>query len=203
MKGLTELLASLLSPEEIFELEDEYAETFHGENDDASEEVIGDISAEEAEWADAQGDLGVSEFTNKSIDDIKKMLSLPEGDFPFFNRIISDLGALPSQIPGFEELNSNEGPEKEKAEALEAKNLRILSPRWHQYVGLAASVKRFFQGLNVILADGVGVGKTMQSFMMMAYLRHLVVTKAKAPPIGKLNISVIPCRSCADISSLL
>ena len=64
--------------------------------------------------------------------------------------------------------------------------LVALKPMWHQLVGVAAMVRRFFDGKNVILADGVGVGKTMECFMVMCYLRYLHGLKEKEvrPPIG-------------------
>ena len=69
--------------------------------------------------------------------------------------------------------------------------MRPLQPRWHQWVGLAAMVERFFSGSNVLLADGVGVGKTMQAFMVMAYMRYLRVlsegNEPSRPDLGTLR----------------
>ncbi|KAH8114058.1 P-loop containing nucleoside triphosphate hydrolase protein [Phellopilus nigrolimitatus] len=117
------------------------------------------------------------------------MLSLPSKSkasgpvFPFFNPYISDLGLLPRDIPGYYSFTL-----EDEDRALKEEMLRPLEPRWHQYVGLAAMAKHFFNGENVVLADGVGVGKTLQCFMVMSYLRHMKVTEAQRkgvlPPIA-------------------
>lgn len=175
-----EILKTVVTAELIEELEREYELAFFpvATMEDLEMEAEGEV-----DWLDKQGDLGVGEFRERTTEDIKSLLGLPEGPFPFFNKIIHDLGTWPEDIKGFKELN-----EVQDKETLEEHRLRVLQPRWHQYVGLAACVKRFFDGKNVILADGVGVGKTLQCFMMMGYLRHLRITLDKQqslPAIGE------------------
>lgn len=118
----------------------------------------------------------------RSTEELQALLGIQNGTFPFFNSVIHDLGMWPDEIEDFESKNKIE----DETELLKH-GLRNLRPRWHQYVGLAACVKRFFDRKNVILADGVGVGKTMQCLMIMAYLRHLrVVYKQRGlPNIGE------------------
>ena len=41
---------------------------------------------------------------------------------------------------------------------------------------------RWFKGDNVVLADGVGVGKTMQCFMVMAWMQFVSENEGFVPP---------------------
>ncbi|KAG2150754.1 uncharacterized protein EDB93DRAFT_1103448 [Suillus bovinus] len=49
---------------------------------------------------------------------------------------------------------------------------QILSPWWHQLVGILRLIDRFLDGKPVMLMDGVGVGKTMQAVGLIACLAH-------------------------------
>jgi len=145
-------------------------------------------------WLDEDGDVGVTEWKDKTVDDIRAQLGLPSEedmpDFPFLNRHYSPVGKDlvndASDFPGYDPKNTTD----EEAESM---GLLRLKPHWHQWVGLAAMVSRGFEGKNVILADGVGVGKTLQCFMLIAYLRFLegktrVIDEActrPLPPIGE------------------
>lgn len=147
---------------------------------DIPEETLGALD-DEGKWLDKAGDLGVAEFHNLTVDQIKSWLALTTKDFPFLNKIYSEHGDWPVQIKNFYKLN-----DEPVEEELRRRHLAYLEPAWHQYVGLAACVMRFFRGLNGMMADGVGVGKTLQCFLIMNYLRHLIVSKASPPPIGML-----------------
>ena len=162
-------------PDLIADLEDVYAEVFN----DILEDADDSNDAELMESMDAHGELGVAEFTGMSVEQLRKqlMVDLPgmQNSFPFFNEWVSDLGKLPSEIEGFENIS---GDDVEAAENHPDK-LRALQPQWHQLVGLSAIIKRFYSGSNVLLADGVGVGKTMECFMAMAFLRHQRIMQSK------------------------
>ncbi|KAL5476548.1 hypothetical protein ACEPAI_3228 [Sanghuangporus weigelae] len=170
---IRDLLKSMISLEDIEEMERVYAETFKEEEDIPALEQPVDV-----EWFEKGGDIGVAEFREKSLREIRELLGLAELDegapFPFLNKIIHDSGLRPDEIDRFDEWN-----EVKDADKLAKNLMRPFRPRWHQYVGLAAAIKRFFEGKNVLLADGVGVGKTLECFMMMCFLRHLRIAQAK------------------------
>ena len=170
---IRDLLKSMVSLEEIEEMERVYAETFKEEEDLPPLEQPVDV-----EWFEKGGDIGVAEFREKALREMKELLGLVELDedapFPFLNKIMHDSGLRPDEINHFDEWN-----EVKDAHELAKNLMRPFRPRWHQYVGLAAAVKRFIEGKNVLLADGVGVGKTLECFMMMCYLRHLRIAQAK------------------------
>lgn len=157
---------------------------------------------------DDSADLGVSEFKNLSTESLLANLGISPSrrtPFPFLSMIVNDLG---SSYDDSESLNTykellkqapdasldNEQYEEKRKEwdaKLRAEGFSFIWPRWHQLVGLSAIVKRFFEGKNVLLADGVGVGKTLQAFMTMAYLRFLktknmgLSDEAFEPPISE------------------
>ncbi|KAL5476645.1 hypothetical protein ACEPAI_2831 [Sanghuangporus weigelae] len=170
---IRDLLKSMISLEDIEEMERVYAETFKEEEDLPALEQPVDV-----EWFEKGGDIGVAEFREKTLREIREFLGLAELDedapFPFLNKIIHDSGLRPDEITRFDEWN-----EVKDAHELAKNLMRPFRPRWHQYVGLAAAVKRFFEGKNALLADGVGVGKTLECFMMMCFLRHLRIAQAK------------------------
>ena len=183
-KGFDTLLESLNDPEHILLLEKAYIDLFSPDDQTLGDVLEGDGITQD--WLDELGDHGVTEFKSYREPDILRLLGLPPDGppyfFPFCNRVIHDQGDILSLTEAGRELL------KVQDEAvLKQHKAGLLTPRWHQLVGLAACVKRFFRQLNVILADGVGVGKTMQYLMIMAYLRHLNVTNASPPPIGKLT----------------
>ena len=140
---------------------------------------------------DAQGDLGVGKLADKPLKELGRLLGIDTTGykpFPFFETIVSDLGKDPGddtidratyldllkRMPNADELSDDEAAEEFKKwdEELARHMYRRIWPRWHQVVGLVAMVERFFSHRNVLLADGVGVGKTMQAFMAMAFLRY-------------------------------
>lgn len=179
------LFEGMSDPSIIAQLEDDYAETF-SELLEAPEEPEQDLMGE---MDDETGQTGVDEFCKLSTDELRSMLGLNKGHedspvFPFFNAWVSDVGKLPEDIPGFEAINWKD---KTSAEA-SAYKLRELRPQWHQYVGLAAIVKQLRRGNNVLLADGVGVGKTMECLMTVAYMRYLrLLGPALRPEICEMD----------------
>lgn len=184
-KGIEKFLLQLNSPAVIEQVEASYNSYFR------SLEDLEDPEEDLMQWMDGDGDLGVAEMKGLSRDELMAQLGLPvspDWTFPFFNSFISDLGSLPDEVNDFD---SYKAPDDEQ-KALAERNLRRLEPRWHQIVGIAAIVRRVFEGRNVILADGVGVGKTLVCMGLMAYLRHLKIVDPKGekrPKIGKSHKS--------------
>ena len=154
-----------------------------GSLDDGDEELM--------KMLDKDSDLGVGDYQHKSMAELGEMLgidAIQRTAFPYFSTIVSDLSKDPGDLEGdrqqYSDLMSlrpdvSDMDEEEAEEAFAkwdevlAKNFyRRIWPRWHQLVGLTAMLARFYTHKNVLLADGVGVGKTMQAFMAMAYLRY-------------------------------
>lgn len=185
-KGLERIFKDLNDPEIVAQLEDDYADVFlelEAEEEEGQDEVL-------AGAFDDMGDLGVQEFCSKDTAQLRTLLGV-EGrtkgeSFPFFNAWVSDIGRLPETIKGIEELDVT----NEKAGAEHEAKLRPLRPQWHQYVGVCSIIRLFQSGKNVLLADGVGLGKTMETFMVCATLRHirLMLSRNITPPIGELCI---------------
>ena len=157
---------------------------------------------------DDGNDLGVGAWKDMNMDELGDLLSIDASThvvFPFFNVALHDYGTDPSKIDGFAKIKLPALPKRELGdedvarhqeeleeldEDLGSKHMRRLWPRWHQLVGLVAILARFFDGKNVLLADGVGVGKTMQAFMTIAYLRFLRRKSSESgrpviPPFGE------------------
>lgn len=179
-KGLKKILSNLTDERLISQLEEDYLTTF------TNSLSVADIDAElelESLWVDADGDVGVDEFKTKDETELRILLRLPPtGRFPYMNRWRHELGLLPDEIWDFQSFDSND--ELTEAEA-KTKRLVPLNPHWHQFVGVAAAVKRIFNGNNILLADGVGVGKTCEAFMLMSLLRYYRGNQARLN--GKLS----------------
>lgn len=139
------------------------------------EQVLGDIvdlihaceCDEDATIPTLRADLsewngGVDEFSKLTIDGIANRLGFPDGAIPFFNPTQDTLGtADPWSVEGLA--------------AMAAPTAEPLTARWHQYVGVAKIFQNFWQGLNVLLMDDVGVGKTLQAVASIAVYQFYVV----------------------------
>lgn len=195
----------------ISKVEFMYNETLAQFSTDGIECLVGDPDPEGMNPFDRMGDIGVSEFERKDPAELSRMLGFGVdcsgySPFPYFNGVRSELGLIPSKVPDFE--NLNKFPERlppnptfqdvglcktrfdEYDAMLEKHQMQRFVPRWHQFVGLAAILRRLFNGDNVLLADGVGVGKTLQVYMLIAYMRRMFAVeretrKPAVPPFGK------------------
>ena len=151
-------------------LEDAYLSTF-GDGQTLLEFTQEEIE-EPQNWIDQSGDLGVEEFKKLNEKELQCALGIPLGDqdFSYLNRWRHVDGLLPSQISNFSKLNEDRTLTLQQA--LVKHQLLPIKPFWHQLVGAAAAIKRMFNEANVLYADGVGVGKTMQAFLLMCLLRY-------------------------------
>ena len=185
-KGMARFLDLIKDPEAISILEEEYRATF---NSGAMVDESGDASFDR--FLDGFGDLGVAQYARMKYEDLYKRLGLEAfytdeteklkvPTFPFLNLFVSRIGELPEDIEGFTEITANTPPE-----ALDKLYLSELRVRWHQLVGACAVVDRCVDGLNVLLADAVGLGKTLICYLAMSYLRHIRLMRGKNfnPPI--------------------
>ena len=164
-------LCSILKDEDALQkLEDAYLSTF-GDGQTLLEFTQEEIE-EPQNWIDQSGDLGVEEFKKLNEKELRCALGIPLGDqdFPYLNRWRHVDGLLPSQISNFSKLNEDRTLTLQQA--LVKHQLLPIKPFWHQLVGAAAAIKRMFNEANVLYADGVGVGKTMQAFLLMCLLRY-------------------------------
>ena len=168
-KDLEKILETMHDVDTVRELEKAYLETFD-RVDTTSNDILEELEERHSGWIEEGGDIGVEEFWDSSVDELRFLLGISPNDtrFPYFNRLYH--GTIPpSQFKNFERLDADLTlVDDEKLDKLQ---LQRLEPDWHQYVGVAAAFRRMFRGLNVLLADRVGVGKTMQAFMIMSLLR--------------------------------
>lgn len=178
-------MKSLNDPKLIEQLEADYREAFDNDEED---ETVGAIEGQTKDQGFLDGaDLGCDGYLDKNIPWLRQNLGFSsvrkqlEAAWPFFARHLA-----PDGSPAH--LHKDYDPKLTNAE-LEARGFIPVEPHWHQYVGTSAMAERGFDGKNVILADGTGVGKTLQCIMMTAYLRHLAVMQAEnnttMPNIGK------------------
>ncbi|KAL5485573.1 hypothetical protein ACEPAI_6614 [Sanghuangporus weigelae] len=167
-KKLETLLKGIRDEKQILRVEDEYLNLF------GDTTTMAEFAAEldtPVNWVDDDGDLGVEEFKSLDEEQLKALLGIPAGSrFPFLNRWRSVSGDLPADIRDFDDLERDADLTSERAQ--EEYNLLPVEPHWHQYVGVAAAARRFFSNRNVLFADGVGVGKTLQALMIMCLLRY-------------------------------
>ena len=207
---LARLLVQLSDYEEIERVRREYEKYFPSETIEDMPEQYGEEITRNV--LDTDGDLGVGDFqylqtaaicqllaiptttVKKKIEDEDggtRFEEVPDIHFPFFHLYESEFGTPPDpdKVPDHKRWVSYTAEQEEQAR--EEDHLLPLRPRWHQYVGLAACVKAFLLGKNVLLADGIGVGKTMECMMIMAYLRHLAGSQARdkeiSIPLGTCN----------------
>ena len=199
---LTKYLIGLRKTKYIGEIEETYMTALQDGMDTLDDET--DLM----NILDAGGDLGVGDYKDLSMEDLGNMLAVDTTGykpFPSFESIVSDLGKDPGDLesnrltyvdlmkrqPNVDKLDKSElkAAFDEWDKLLAENSYRRIWPRWHQMVGLVAMVRRFFDRKNVLLADGVGVGKTMQAITAMAYLRSCIMSGVKGrnvlPPMGE------------------
>jgi hypothetical protein len=115
---------------------------------------------------DAESDIvidwteGVDEFKELSSHDIFTLLGLSDETIPFFNR---------RQDPyGLHDPWTEEGKEWFD----DVQNGDTLTLRWHQQVGVTKMLMNASAGKPILLMDGVGLGKTIQSTSLIALLAY-------------------------------
>ncbi len=106
---------------------------------------------------------GVEEYQRTGLAEIINMLGLPDAKLPNFNHYEDPNGDVDPWSPAF-------------ADFVKGDQAYPMSPRWHQWVGALAMIKRIMAGIPVMLMDDVGIGKTIQVLMVIAlmqvYRRH-------------------------------
>lgn len=114
---------------------------------------------------------GVEEFASKSMDDLWALLGLQKTKaLPDFNDRI-DVNTH-NYWTDMEYMTENQS------------NLRPLSPRWHQLVGIVKIVLQAFKGEPLMLMDQVGVGKTLQlvgAIVIFTFFRDFYTENKKFP----------------------
>lgn len=184
-KKLERFLLQMKKSSKLWELQETFREIKDGELDE-------DMDPLGMQAFDAEGDIGVEEWKEMSMIRVGVELGLDASGrvaFPNFHSVMSDIGMRPAEIKEFLKIRLPEPPAtqsdddvrdyEERLAQFDAEMqrhpaaLRRFWPHWHQLVGLAAIVKRFFEGSNVLLADGVGIGKTITAFMVASYMRAL------------------------------
>ncbi|EED80799.1 predicted protein [Postia placenta Mad-698-R] len=98
---------------------------------------------------------GVEEYANLTLDEVWDRLGLRD-----------------KVIPGFATLQDPDGTfdawTKQGQAVLKGSKATLLTPRWHQLVGLLKLLDNLFLGKPMLLMDEVGIGKTMQAVGLCA-----------------------------------
>lgn len=136
-----------------------------------------------------EGDLGVEVMSKKTFEELAVLLSFPGGRPGNWNAYVREdgvtawhLGLTPSN-PSV----TRRGPSNTDIEitldmfARGGPGFKPISLLWHQLVGVASIVSTMFFGgrvtlapmSGVLLADGVGVGKTAQVMATIAFLQQV------------------------------
>lgn len=180
-RKLAKLMVNFHDPDTIQDLEKKYTEAFEAERftvDESNPDMMG--------FLDATEDLGVMGYRDTPYEGMCRLLGIQFDsgsqtcEYPFLNKYLSEGGIVPDD----KEAKAVYG--QLTPETCRDMGWSLLQPRWHQLVAVAAMMERFKAGRNVILADGVGVGKTLECCMTMAYLRHLRITQTPNST-GKYN----------------
>ncbi|KAF7416476.1 hypothetical protein PC9H_002742 [Pleurotus ostreatus] len=141
-----------------------------------------------ASFAD-EGDLGVEVMSKKTVDQLCVLLSFAQGRPGNWNGFVRDDGATAWHL-GLTPSNpavTRRGPSNTLNQitldmfARGGPGFKPISLLWHQLVGVAAIVANMFFGdrvtsapmSGVLLADGVGVGKTAQVMATIAFLQQV------------------------------
>lgn len=166
-KPIREALAQLASTTDIQTLALEIHERLLNVQRDPSDAPHLNFDQEPPmEWEE-----GVEEFATKSMDDLWAVLGLQKTKaLPDFNERI--------------DVNTHNYWTDMEYMTANASNLRPLSPRWHQLVGIVKIVFQAFKGEPLMLMDQVGVGKTMQlvgAIVILAFFRDFYVENKRFP----------------------
>jgi hypothetical protein len=157
-KALREALDKLATEKEVKELELLIETTLAAMVPSEDDEVVIDFkdNIDLSDWKS-----GVEEYDQCSENDLWEHLGLSDKKLPFFQtRSDPDAAIDPWSEEGQLWLDNPTSP------------AQILSPRWHQLVGILRLIDRVLNGEPVMLMDGVGVGKTMQAVGLIACLAH-------------------------------
>lgn len=186
------MFENLNDPEEIAKLEEEMFETFHPEQlADAGLLALDDDDGDRPQRFLDICDLGVSTFRTSTVPEMCAMLGVPYAEktgAPFLPFMASFLGPKGEPL----EAVFPDGKPLDDATLL-INGCQRVKAMWHQWVGLCALVERGFKGNNAILADGVGVGKTLTCLMLISWARHYALALKKGqskPPIGMSRLHV-------------
>ncbi len=131
------------------------------------------------EWVE-----GTEHLAKKTVADLHGMLGLVEPVVPRFN--------VKDNTSSFDTWS------EKGQEVLERPDTPALRMFWHQWAGLVKIVTNLMHYRNLLLMDGVGVGKTMQATAAIAmydFIRLQQTQKQLPPALGKLSI---PLRAHAD-----
>ena len=167
-KALAKYMGMLAQPTVLNEILEEYNMLFQN-----AEAELADGDIELQKIFDEDSDLGVGAYTATPPEALRKDLGIIGHAFPYFNTFFYN-GAY-KKIPNEEEdewkkFKTWKYPD-DKDEAA-AEGFILLEPRWHQLVGIHAIFNRWSQDENAIIADEVGLGKTMQCLAVMGCLRQ-------------------------------
>ncbi|KIM35969.1 hypothetical protein M413DRAFT_32020, partial [Hebeloma cylindrosporum] len=149
------------------------------------------IDTEHAVWdeaSDAIGDMGVEKYSQATEQELHALLDFPSGRPMTWSKFRDrDLTTYAWDDPDLQRFDTGGG------------DLMPLSLKWHQLVGVASIVdKSFFPegsdrtGANaapgMLLADGVGVGKTVQIMAYISFLINLWTCESKNGGLGRAKI---------------
>ncbi|KZT17921.1 hypothetical protein NEOLEDRAFT_1081787, partial [Neolentinus lepideus HHB14362 ss-1] len=156
-KMVRDALMNLASPDDIREMQMHLDAALENVTEDTTQvdlEVGAEPDIDWSTWSE-----GVEDLKGKGEDELWSMLGLSSKRLPFFQEFTDPSGNIdPWTTEGTQWLKE------------ETKLREPLRPRWHQLVGILRMLEHLFAGRAVLLMDGVGLGKTLQSLGVITCL---------------------------------
>lgn len=163
-------------------MEEAYINHFALTFEDSAPLVDGLNDANKMDWLGPNNDVGTNHLMDCTLKDLFDLGGLPYDEkhpmFPFFNDWIAPSPKTLADFPNFK-------PGVTTDEEALAMGLRRFNTMWHQACGTLAMMGMGYRSDNIILADSVGVGKTVECLMLIAALRtHRLLQENHDPSKG-------------------
>jgi TATA-binding protein-associated factor len=181
-KVLVTELKKLATAEDVSNVLNLYHEYFNQEDEEEDEPPISDVLPTQKLLNDSGGDLGMEVEASMSSVSLALSLGFKTGRPPLFNTFRDRSGITPWDDPSLFVI-----PESDPLPS----NLSKLFPLWHQLAGGHSMVRSVFtpdktalDTIGVLVADEVGLGKTAQSLLFIAFLNNAIWLRAtdRKPP---------------------
>lgn len=130
-------------------------------------DMDGNLEPSAIEWRE-----GTEKYRDWTPQQLFGAMGLPGGKIPYLQSFIDREGQETGWDMGFGVMPTLEqlAATHNTGDILNHRYVRF-TPLWHQLVGVFVMLHNAFEGKPVLLMDGVGLGKTLQSLMVICMLR--------------------------------